>query len=85
VKPAPELLGEVLVEIGRPADAIEFFTATLRRHANRSLSVLGLARATAAAGQHAAAARHYRALLDNFAHADASAPALVEARAGIKK
>ena len=60
IKPAPELLGEVLVEIGRPAEAIPFFEAALKRHANRSLSLLGLARATAAAGQAEASRRHYR-------------------------
>ena len=31
IKPAPELLGEVLVEIGRPAEAIPFFEAALKR------------------------------------------------------
>jgi hypothetical protein len=80
IKPAPELLGEVLVEVGRPADAIAAFGAALRRHANRSSSLLGLARATAAAGQADASRRHYRALLANFDRADADIPALREAR-----
>src|SRR5205823_4164484 len=44
IKPAPELLGEVLIDIGRPADAIPRFESTLERNANRSLSVLGIAR-----------------------------------------
>ena len=80
IKPAPELLGEVLVEIGRPAEAIPFFEAALKRHPNRSLSLLGLARATAAAGQAAASRRHYRALLANLAGADADVAALKEAQ-----
>ena len=66
IKPAPELLGEVLVELGRPARGDSLFRAALQRHANRSLSVLGLARATAAAGQAEASRRHYRALLANY-------------------
>jgi tetratricopeptide (TPR) repeat protein len=80
-KPAPELLGEVLIEAGRPADAIAAFDAALARNRNRSLSILGLARATAAAGQTAASVRHYRALLSTLAGADAGLPALREARA----
>src|SRR5262245_59641840 len=36
VKPAPELLGEVLVEVGRAREAIEPFQQALRRHPNRS-------------------------------------------------
>jgi tetratricopeptide (TPR) repeat protein len=79
IKPAPELLGEVLVELGRPAEAIPFFEAALKRHANRSLSLLGLARATAAAGQAEASRRHYRALLANYARADAG----VKAQSGL--
>jgi tetratricopeptide (TPR) repeat protein len=42
--PAPELLGEVLLEVGRPQDAIELFEQALRRNPNRSLSVLGARR-----------------------------------------
>ncbi len=48
IKPAPEMLGEMLVDAGRPGEAIEWFERTLRRHANRSRSVAGLARARAA-------------------------------------
>jgi hypothetical protein len=71
----------VLVDIGRPAVAIPFFEAALKRHANRSLSLLGLARATAAAGQAEASRRHYRALLANYSSADADVAAVREARA----
>jgi len=81
IKPAPELLGEVLVEIGRPAEAIPSFEAALQRHPNRSLSVLGLARATKATGQAEASRRHYRQLLANYSRADADLAALKEASA----
>jgi tetratricopeptide (TPR) repeat protein len=80
VKPAPELLGEVLVEIGRAREAIERFGQTLRRHPNRSLSVLGLARAHAAVGELDASRRYYRELLANFSDADGDLPELNEAR-----
>jgi predicted Zn-dependent protease len=80
IKPAPELLGEVLVEIGRPVEAIPFFEAALRRHPNRSLSVLGLARATKAAGQAEASRRYYRQLLANYSGADAGVKSSVGIR-----
>ncbi len=82
VKPAPELLGEVLLEVGRPREANGAFEQALRRNANRSLSVLGAARASAASGQTSAAGRHYRALLANFTGADADLPEVKEARQG---
>ena len=81
IKPASELLGEVLLEVGRPVEAIPFFEAALKRYANRSLSLLGLARASAAAGKADAARRQYRALLANYAGADVDLAALKEARA----
>src|SRR5207247_1049118 len=55
VKPTPELLGEVLLDIGRPREAIEWFDQALGRNPNRSLSVLGLARARMALGETDAA------------------------------
>ena len=80
MKPAPELLGEVLVESARPREAIEPFGQTLRRHPNRSLSLLGLARAHAALGELDASRRRYRELLANFGEADRDLPELAEAR-----
>jgi tetratricopeptide (TPR) repeat protein len=80
VKPAPELLGEVLLEVGRPRDAIEPFEHALRRNPNRSLSVLGLARAHATLGETDAARTRYRELLANFDEADGELPEVEEAR-----
>jgi tetratricopeptide (TPR) repeat protein len=85
IKPAPELLGEVLIALGRPVEAIPLFEQALRRNPNRSLSVLGLARASAAAGNTDTARLHYRALLSNFDQADADLPLLQEARAALER
>jgi tetratricopeptide (TPR) repeat protein len=85
VKPAPELLGEVLVEAGRPGEAVEHFESVLRLHVNRSLSVLGLARAAARSGDAAAARRRYQDLLATYDHADADLPELLEARAALAR
>jgi tetratricopeptide (TPR) repeat protein len=83
IKPAPELLGEVLVELGRPAEAVELFQQALRRNANRSLSVLGLARAAAGSRQTDTMRLHYTDLLASFDRADADVPVLLEARAAL--
>jgi tetratricopeptide (TPR) repeat protein len=84
LKPAPELLGEVLLETGRPREAVEPFERTLKRHANRSLSVLGLARAAMALGDSTTAGRHYQHLLANYEGADGDLPDLLEARTHIE-
>lgn len=85
LKPAPELLGEVLLEVGRPREAVEPFRQALGRNANRSLSVLGLARAAAALGDDATARHHYEQLLANYDHADADLPEVVEAMTNLEK
>jgi tetratricopeptide (TPR) repeat protein len=83
IKPAPELLGEVLLELGRGPEAVEPFELALQRNPNRSLSVLGLARASAAAQRAEAAKGHYAAWLANMDRADADLPALGEARSAV--
>jgi tetratricopeptide (TPR) repeat protein len=83
IKPAPELLGEVLLEAGRAREAIPHFETVLRLHANRSLSVLGLARAETASGNAAVARQRYQELLKNYDRADAELPEVKEARAAI--
>lgn len=54
-KPADELIGEVLLSLERPREAAAMFEHALSRHTNRTLSLLGLARAQEAAGDEAAA------------------------------
>ena len=85
VKPAAEMLGEILLEIGRPREAIAAFQIALRRNANRTLSVLGLARAAHASGDLTTSLAHYRALMTNYSGADANLPALDEARAALTR
>ena len=79
-KPAHELLGEVLLRAGDSNAAMTQFKIALERHPNRALSLLGLARAEAAAGQKAAARLTYGKLMDIWREADAGLPELLEAR-----
>ena len=80
IKPASELCGEILLELGRPQEAAAAFEQALRRGPNRSLALLGLARASAARGDRESARRHYRRFLANWSSADPGLPELQEAR-----
>ena len=62
VKPAYELYGEILLETGRPAEAVAMFETSLLRMPNRPRSRLGLARALEQTGDEAGAAEQYRQL-----------------------
>ena len=85
VKPSHELFGEILLELDRPSDAKGQFEQSLWRAANRSLSVLGLARAASRLGDRALAERQYRQLLANWHAADAGLPEIAEARAYLRR
>jgi tetratricopeptide (TPR) repeat protein len=65
-KPSSELLGEMLLAQGRPAEAIGEFELSLSRNTNRSLSLLGLARALEAVGEKKAAAETQALLASNW-------------------
>ena len=80
IKPAPELFGEILLELGRPREAAAEFERALASWPNRSLTLLGRARASAALGDRDSARRHYRRLLLNWRNADPTLPELKEAR-----
>ncbi len=54
-KPSNELTGEMLLSLGRPEEAITYFTESLNRSTARTQSLLGLARAQEAVGDPRAA------------------------------
>jgi tetratricopeptide (TPR) repeat protein len=80
VKPAHELLGEMLFAAGKAGDAREEFEAALARYPGRALSLLGLARAASKAGDAAAARDAYGKLAAVWSRADADVPELAEVR-----
>jgi tetratricopeptide (TPR) repeat protein len=80
IKPAPELFGEILLELNRPREAAGEFDRALARWPNRSVALLGRARAAAALGERTSARGHYQHLLANWKTADAGLPELKEAR-----
>jgi hypothetical protein len=81
IKPARELLGELLLELKRPADALVEFEATMKKEPNRFRATYGAARAARAAGKSKEAAAHYAKLLEIARAADEPyRPELSEAR-----
>ena len=79
--PARELLGEMLLEAGRPQEALAAFEATMKKEPNRFRGVYGAGKAAAALGNRELAARYYKELLAIASDSDTPRPELVEARA----
>jgi tetratricopeptide (TPR) repeat protein len=71
ILPAREQLGELLLELGRPAEALIQYEASLKRAPLRLASVRGAARAAKLAGNAAQARLHEDQLLALTKHADA--------------
>lgn len=79
--PARELEGDMLLAVGRPADARAAFRATLAREPGRARSTFGAARAAELAGDRAAAAAGYREFLRLMAKADRQRAEVATAKA----
>jgi len=82
IKPAFELYGEMLLEAGRATDAAQAFEQSLLRTPKRT-SVLGLARAAAAAGDTVTARQRFQELA-GMPGAEPSSPAVREAQRALK-
>jgi hypothetical protein len=78
--PARELLGEMMLELRRPGEALAEFEATLRTAPNRFNALSGAARAAKLSGDGEKAKSYYTKLLAICKHADSKRPALDEAR-----
>jgi hypothetical protein len=68
--PARELVGEMLLQMNRPAEALQAFEATLTHEPNRFRALSGAARAAGLAGDQAKARQYAAALLEVCARAD---------------
>lgn len=80
--PAYELLGELLLEQARPADALIAFKRSLELYPRQFNALLGAARAAKASGDDASARAYYQELL-RVAGGATRASALGEARAAL--
>ena len=84
ILPARELLGDMLMALDRPADALIEYQATLTREPRRARTLAGAARAARLAGNGAAATALYTELVDVMSSATAQRPELLEASAHLR-
>ena len=80
IKPAGELYAEALLESGDAAGAVREFQTALQRTPRRAASMIGLARAAAAARQPALASKTAREFLAMWKNADTARREITEAR-----
>ena len=82
--PARELLGDMLLEAGKAAEALVEFEATMKKEPRRFRGGYGAARAAEAAGDRAKARQYYSALLEIAGAPGAARPELKRAREFVK-
>ncbi|MDQ6769969.1 MAG: hypothetical protein M3Z54_08280 [Gemmatimonadota bacterium] len=80
IKPPRESAGELLIALGRPAEARKEFVLALARTPRRTAPMLGLARAEYALGNRVESARLYWELATIWHGADVEFPELTEAK-----
>ena len=84
IAPARELLGEMLLEMKQPAEALKEFQATLKKEPGRFRALYGAAKAASLTGDKAAARTYFSQLVKMCAKADSPGrPELAEARQAI--
>jgi hypothetical protein len=86
LSPAGELLGEMLLAMNEPTEALEQFEATLKKEPRRFRSIYGAAHAAQLIGSPDTSQKYFRELLEVCANADKTArPELKEARDALAK
>jgi tetratricopeptide (TPR) repeat protein len=83
--PARELLGEMLLEAKRPADALVEFEQSMKKEPNRFRGLYGAALAAEAAGDSSKAQTYYRKLVELCRDADTPVRPELEAARGKSK
>jgi tetratricopeptide (TPR) repeat protein len=85
ILPARELLADLLLDLGRPGEALKEFEASLQSAPNRFNSLFGAARAAELSGDREKAGKFYAQLLSICARADGDRPELTAAKRFLEK
>jgi len=85
ILPANELLGTLLMDMNRPADAAERFVQVLERTPGRPKAIYGIARAAEARGDNATARQRYQEFLQIWKDADPDRPEVATAKEFLAK
>ncbi len=83
--PARELLGEMLLELNQPTQALKEFQASQRVEPNRFRSTYGIVKAAELSSDQQKARAYYEKLLSLSRKADTERPELREAKAFLAK
>jgi tetratricopeptide (TPR) repeat protein len=84
-KPARELYGVMLLETGKPQEALIAFEATLKKEPNRLGAYVGAAAAAEKSGDKAKTEEYYRKVVAIAGDGDATRAEVADARAYLKK
>jgi tetratricopeptide (TPR) repeat protein len=79
--PMRELLGELLLDLNRPAEALRAFELSSASAPNRFRGFYGAAKSAERLGDRARARRYYEQLVTLSSHGDGDRPELTEAKA----
>jgi tetratricopeptide (TPR) repeat protein len=79
--PARELFGDMLLEAGKPREALAAYELTMKKEPNRFRGMSGGALAAEKLGDRTRATTYYRRLLEIAADADTDRPELQHAKA----
>lgn len=83
IVPAREMLGDLLIEVGQPEQALREFETALQRHPNRFSGLYGAGRAAELSGVGEKAKSFYAQLMQTCNHADSDRPELGRVRAAV--
>jgi Flp pilus assembly protein TadD len=83
IKPAREMLGEMLLEAKQPSAALVEFEIAMTKEPGRLHAALGAARAAAAAGDRTRARSHYVQVAKLMERADAGHPELAQVKTAL--
>lgn len=84
IMPAREQLGELLIELKQPAEALTAFETSLKTAPNRFVGLYGAARAARLAGDKVKAKTYYAKLVELTRFADSPRPEIDEAKTFLK-
>ena len=80
IMPARELLGDLLMELGRPADALPQYEAAIAKEPNHFRGLYGTGLAAERAGDRARAKKHFETLAAICAQSDSTRSDLAHAK-----
>ena len=84
ILPAREQLGEMLLELNRPKEALAEYEGSLKRAPRRLVGLYGAARSATLAGDSVKAGRYYAELVDVTKASDGTRAEIKEAREAAK-